>query len=66
MLQTCINPITCSIKLRKTAVIFGFRFSAVFKNDVMGEDIQAPTKEIIHYKLHNKILQAAHKTQVKN
>jgi hypothetical protein len=42
-----MNPITCSITLRETAVTCGFRFSAVFKNDVLGEDIQAPSKEII-------------------
>jgi hypothetical protein len=42
-----MNAIICNIKLRETAVTFVFSFSAVFKNDVLGEDIQAPSKEII-------------------
>jgi hypothetical protein len=45
-----------TVKLRETAVTFGFSFSAVFKNDVLGKDIQAPSKEIFRYKLHNKML----------
>jgi hypothetical protein len=42
-----MNPITFTIKLRETVVTFRFSFSAVFKNDVLGKDIQAPQKEII-------------------
>ena len=51
MLQTCMNPITFNIKLREKSVTFGFNFSAVLKNDVIGKDIQAPSKEIIQLQI---------------